>query len=171
MIKSFVAVVGLFAVIYGYTQNVDYFTNTFNIKPLFFRALTVGAVIGFFISRFYNKKGVDGIEKFQISAICMLACMGIFPLLAVWSNHFLSDKTVTNEPVIFKSEMPIRGSRIGIIKGKMPEIEGFYTYFTQESVENRIRSKQSLFHNIAVGTPVELPMRTGFWGYKFVEIR
>jgi hypothetical protein len=166
---SIVAVALFFGVIYGYAQETVYFSNTFDSRYLFFRGLAVGAVIGLAGFFYYKKLATDALERFQLGAFLILLGMIVFPFLAIWSNHFFAKSDPLSTRVVFQRDEPIRTGRFGISKGKLPEIDGFYTYFLKNSDADRIRSKQQLFRGVEQGSEVELPIKKGLWGFEFVE--
>ncbi len=169
-LKSIGAVALLFATLYGYTREVPYFSNTFDIRFLFFRGVVVGIVVGLAAFFYYKKTITDGLERFQIGAFLVLIGMFIFPYLFICSNRFFAEKDPLSVKVIFQRQEPIRTGRFGISKDKLPEIDGFYTYFLRNSEPDRVRSKQQLFRGIESGGEVELPIQKGFWGFEFVPL-
>jgi hypothetical protein len=168
-LKSIIAVALFFGVIYGYTHETTYFTNTFASRTLFFRGLVLGALVGLGVFFYYKHNATDALERFQLAASFVLLGMLVFPFLAIWTNHLFAEKHPLSTKVVFQREEPIRTGRFGISKGKLPEVDGFYTYFLKDSDSDRVRSKQQLFRGIALGTEVELPIKHGFWGFDFVE--
>lgn len=169
-LKSIGAVALLFATLYGYTREVPYFSNTFDIRFLFFRGVVVGIVVGLAAFFYYKKTITDGLERFQIGAFLVLIGMFIFPYLFICSNRFFAEKDPLSVKVIFQRQEPIRTGRFGISKDKLPEVDGFYTYFLRNSEPDRVRSKQQLFRGIESGGEVELPIQKGFWGFEFVPL-
>jgi hypothetical protein len=169
-LKSIAAVTLLFATLYGYTREVPYFSNTFDSRFLFFRGVAVGIVAGLAAFFYYRKTATDEIERFQLGAFFVLLGMFIFPYFFIATNHFLADKDPHSIKVIFQRQEPIRTGRFGISKDKLPEIDGFYTYFLKNSEPDRVRSKQQLFRGIESGGEVELPILKGFWGFEFVPL-
>ena len=177
-IKSIIAVAIFFGVIYGYAHETPYFTNTFASHTLFFRGLVLGALVGLGVFFYYKHAANDALERFQLAASFVLLGMLVFPFLAIWTNHLFVKNTpphvsgqTLSAQVVFQREEPIRTGRFGISKGKLPEVDGFYTYFLKDSKIDRVRSKQQLFRGIEVGTAVELPIKQGFWGFDFVETK
>lgn len=166
---SIVGVALFFGVIYGYAHESTYFSNTFGSNYLFFRGLGFGAVVGLVGFFCLQHNATDALERFQIGAFSLLLGAFVFPYLAIWSNHFFADKRPLSIKVIFQRNEPIRTGRFGIAKGKLPEIDGYYTYFLKKSAEDRVRSKQQLFRGIEQGSEVELPIKKGFWGFDFFE--
>ncbi len=169
-LKSIIGVALFFGLIYGYAHESTYFTNTLGSNYLFFRGLAVGVIVGLAGFFYFENKATDALERFQIGAFSVLLGMLIFPYIAIWSNHFFAEKRPLSITVVFQRNEPIRTGRFGISKGKLPEIDGFYTYFLKDSDGDRIRSKQQLFRGIELGTEVELPIKKGFWGFDFVNI-
>jgi hypothetical protein len=169
-LKSIIGVALFFGVIYGYTHEAPYFSNTFDSNYLLFRGAALGALVGLLGFFYLKSNATDALERFQIGAFSLLLGMFIFPYLAIWSNHFFADKGPLSIKVIFQRDEPIRTGRFGISKGKLPEIDGFYTYFLKNSDFDRVRSKQQLFRGVEQGSEVELPIKKGFWGFEFVEI-
>jgi hypothetical protein len=167
---SIVAVALFFGLIYGYAQETVYFSNTFDSRYLFFRGLAVGATIGLGVFFYYKKLATDTIERFQLGAFLMVIGMAVFPFLTIWSNHFFAKKDPLSIRVVFQRDEPIRTGRFGISKGKLPEVDGFYTYFLRKSTTDRVRSKQQLFRGMEEGSEVELPIKKGLWGFEFVEL-
>jgi hypothetical protein len=175
-LKSIIGVFLFFGVIYGYSQETLYFSNTFAMRTLFFRGLVWGAFVGLGVFFYYRKNADDALERFQLAAVFTFLGMLIFPFLTSWSNHFFAKETppdvsgqALSTRVSFQRDEPIRTGRFGISKGKLPEVDGFYTYFLKDGAIDRVRSKQQLFRGIELGTEVELPIKQGFWGFDFVE--
>jgi hypothetical protein len=168
-LKSIIGVLMFFGVIYGYSQETLYFSNTFAMRTLFFRGLVLGAFVGLGVFFFYRKAADDALERFQLAAVFTVLGMLVFPFLTIWSNHFFAKETPLSTRVSFQREEPIRTGRFGISKGKLPEVDGFYTYFLKDGYIDRVRSKQQLFRGIELGTEVELPIKQGFWGFDFVK--
>jgi hypothetical protein len=169
-LKSVIGVALFFGLIYGYAHESPYFSNTFDSNHLFFRGLGIGILVGL-IGFFYLKNNAtDALESFQIGAFSLLLGAFVFPFLAIFSNHFFAEKGPLSIKVNFERNEPIRTGRFGISKGKLPEIDGFYTYFLRNGDIDRVRSKQQLFRGVEQGSEVELPIKKGFWGFKFVEI-
>jgi hypothetical protein len=169
-LKSIIGVALFFGVIYGYAHESAYFSNTFDSTYLFFRALGLGAALGLVGYFFYKNAATDALERFQIGAILVVLGMFVLPFFAIWTNHFFAPKYPLSMPVVFQRDEAIRTGRFGISKGKLPEIDAFYTYFLRNSDIDRVRSKQQLFRGVASGTAVELPIKKGFWGFDFVDI-
>lgn len=169
-LKSIVAVALLFGVIYGYARESAYFSNTFDSRFLFFRGIAVGIIVGLAAFFYYRKTATDGLERFQLGAFFILIGMFIFPYILISSNHFFAKKDPLSIKVIFQRNEPIRTGRFGISKDKLPEIDGFYTYFLRNSELDRVRSKQQLFRGVESGGEVELPIQKGFWGFEFVSL-
>lgn len=170
ILKSILGVALLFGVIYGYAHEMLYFSNTFDGFYLFFRGAAVGAIIGLACFFYYKKAATDGLERFQLGALFVLLGMFVGPYLAMWSNHFFAKNDPLSINVIFQRDEPIRTSRTGISKGKLPEIEGFYTYFLKNNAPDRVRSKQQLFKGVESGGEVALPIQKGFWHFDFVVV-
>jgi hypothetical protein len=168
-IKSIIAVALFFGIIYGYAHETMYFTNTFASRTLFFRGLVLGALVGLGVFLYYKNNAADMLERFQLAAFFMLLGMLVFPFLAIWTNHLFAKDTPLSTRVFYQREEPIRTGRFGIFKGKLPGVDGFYTYFLKNSDIDRVRSKQQLFRGVALGMEVELPIKKGFWGFDFVE--
>ena len=170
IVKSIIAVALLFGVIYGYSLETLYFSNTFDSFYLFFRGAAIGAIVGLACFFYYRKTATDGLERFQLGAVFVLLGMFVGPYLAMWSNHFFAKKDPLSINVIFQRDESIRTSRMGVMRGKLPEIEGFYTYFLKNNTTDRVRSKQQLFKGVESGGEVALPIKKGFWGFDFVAI-
>jgi hypothetical protein len=167
---SIIGVALFFGVIYGYAHESPYFSNTFGSKSLFFRGLGIGVLVGL-IGFFYLKNNAtNALESFQIGAFSLFLGAFVFPFLAMFSNRLFAEKGPLSIKVIFQRDEPIRTGRFGISKGKLPEIDGFYTYFLRDGDIDRVRSKQQLFRGVEQGSEVELPVKKGFWGFEFVEI-
>jgi hypothetical protein len=169
-LKGIGAVALLFGVIYGYAHESTYFSNTFDIKHLFFRGTAIGVLVGLACFFYYKKTATDGLERFQLGAFFIVLGMFVFPYLMISTNHVFVKNDPLSIKVLFQRTEPIRTNRFGISKGKLPEPDGFYTYFLKNSESDRIRSKQELFRGIESGSEVELPIVKGFWGFQFVVL-
>ena len=171
-LKGILIVAAIFGVIFGYAHEVEWYSNTFGIKALIFRSLAVGGILGGIVGWFLRKKATDLEDRMPIFIGCIIVGLAVFPIKAIWLNHFFADQTPLSKKVIFERETPIRGSRFGIIKGfKMPAADGFYTYFLMDLEEQRVRSRQPIFPNVASGQTVELPLRQGLFGFQIVDLQ
>ncbi len=168
---SIIAVGLFFGVIYGYACETVYFTNTLNVFYLLSRAAVGGVLLGLIVFSFYKKNVDEGIERFQLGAFFALIGIVVLPYVAIFTNHFFAKSDPLSIKVIFQRDEAIRTGRFGISKGKLPEVDGVYTYFLKNLDLDRVRSKQPLFRGIESGTEVELPIKKGFWGYQFVDIK
>ncbi len=172
IVRSFL-VLGLFiGVILGYTLEIDYFSNTFDVRYLFFRAMGFGLVVAILAARHFVKTKTDELERMRFWASCILAGLAITPLLAVAINHRLaSSKKKETITVQYQGEKTIRLNRFGISKGSKLSADGFYTYFMKNGEQERVRSSEPLFRNIEEGTSVELTLQKGFLGFDFVDFQ
>ena len=169
-LKSVPVLLLIFGVIYGYSREVPYFSNTFGIQYLFFRALLLGAFVGGILGWFVSKKVTDESDRVPLFLLCLVACLAVFPLVVLKTNHALSKNTPLSIKVIFQKEEPLRTSRFGIAKNAVVPIDAFYLYFKKDSKTERIRSKTQSFRNVEAGQEIELPIKHGFWGFDFVDI-
>jgi hypothetical protein len=80
-LKSIIGVFLFFGVIYGYSQETLYFSNTFAMRTLFFRGLVWGAFVGLGVFFYYRKNADDALERFQLAAVFTFLGMLIFPFL------------------------------------------------------------------------------------------
>lgn len=161
----------LAALIVGYVKETHYFYATFEAHLLFNRAFFIGLVLGLVSGWFVAKnKATDSIERFQFLSIFVLLGSLVLPLLAMFSNHALAEKKIENLPVVFLKEDGRFVSRTGIVQGQPMEMDYYITYFLKDQAVEQIRSKMPLFAQIEENTPVELPIKKGFWGFTFVDI-
>ncbi len=172
-LKGIILLAVVAAIIYGYSVEVPYFTNTFGIRFLIFRAVLLGGFLGWFANRFvYRQKGDDMTDRIQIALFFIVPSMIIAPLLALFTNHILSKKTEVHfEKVVFLKEIPLKMARFGVNKDALKNVDAVYTYFIRSEKQERIRSKHLLFKDIQEGSEVELPIKKGFWGFEFVELK
>lgn len=172
VLKGVLTVIGLGCIIYGYTVEIPYFTNTFDVRYLFFRAAFVGGLVGWILNKVFNKNiENDAIDTFRDALTYTVLMVILMPLLAIFTNHALSKKADdTTEKVIFLKELPLKTSRFGMNKASVMSIDAYYTYFIKNDKEQRIRSKHQLFKGIESETEVKLPIKKGFWGFDFVTV-
>ncbi len=177
-LKSIFVLAILGGIILGYVHEVPYFSNTFEIKYLFFRCLLLGVAVGGIIGWILSKKADDKSDRAPIILFSLVAGMAIFPLLGISSNHILAKSTTLPEKsgfknsikVLFQKEEPLRTSRFGIAKNTTLTIDAFYLYFAKDGEIDRIRTKTQSFKHLEAGQEIELPIKHGFWGFTFVDI-
>ena len=169
-IKSTLVLLCIGGIVWGYTREVPYFSNTFNIQYLFFRALFAGALVGAAIGWFFSKKMADKSDRVPMFAVCLVACMAVVPLKALFTNHFFAKNTPLSTKVIFQKEEPLITSRFGIPKNTVIKPDAYYVFFLRNGKTERIRSKTSSFRTVGMGQEIELPIKKGFWGFDFVDI-
>ena len=166
-------VVGLvlfFGTIYGYALEIPYFGNTFNILHLVSRGAGAGGIVGLLFGFGFLKRGMDGIERFQAFALCVIAGALVGPLVANWVNHSFGGETRT-EKVGFVHESGLITNRFGMIKNQQKTIDFYYTEFIRDGERQRIRSNHPLFKGVEQGATIDLPTRKGYFGFDFVPIQ
>ncbi len=170
-LKSILVVVLLCGIILGYVHEVPYFSNTFDIRYLFFRFLLIGVLVGGILGWILSKNAEDKSDRAPIILFSLVACIAIFPLVGIASNHIFAKNVPLSIKVIFQKEEPLRTSRFGIAKNSTVTVDAFYVYFIKDNENDRIRSKTQSFRNIEAGQEIELPTKQGFWGFTFVDIQ
>ncbi|MBL7818055.1 MAG: hypothetical protein JNL70_23800 [Saprospiraceae bacterium] len=169
--KSVIVLLLLIAVVLGYVREVPYFSNTFDILYLFFRFLFVGVLVGICLGWFVSRKMQDASDRMPVFLLCLVPCMAVFPLLGILSNHILVAKDPLSIKVIFEKEEPLMTSRFGVRKNSIIQADAYYVYFTRNYKQDRVRCKNQSFRSIEKGQEIELPIKKGFWGFDFVEIK
>ncbi len=170
-IMAISVVVFLSLLIGGYIKEIHYFYVTFDVHLLFNRAFVIGALLGSLVGWVLAKRHAnEPNERFQWFSISFLLGSSALPLLAVFSNHALTTQKVENLPVVFLKEEGCATSRMSEINNEHTSINYYVTFFLKDQTVEQIRSKIKLFPNIEQNTPVDLPIKRGFWGFDFVEI-
>ncbi len=169
-INSALVLLCLGGIIGGYLHEVPYFSNTFDMSYLFFRALILGALAGAALGWFVIKKVTDTSDRVPIFILCVVGCMVIFPLKASFINHFFAKNAPFTIKVSFQKEEPLRTSRFGIARNGVITADAFYVHFIKDGKMERIRSKNQSFQTVEKGQEIELPIKKGFFGFEFVDI-
>lgn len=169
-IKSALVLLALGGIIGGYVHEVPYFSNTFDILYLFCRAAFLGALVGALIGWLVSKKMTDSSDRVPVFMLCLVAGLVIFPLKAIFINHYFAKNTPLSIKVIFEKEEPLRTSRFGIAQNSVITADAFYVYFIKEGNSERIRSRTQSFRTVEKGQEIELPVKKGFLGFDFVDI-
>jgi hypothetical protein len=177
-ISSVLVLLCLGGIIGGYSYEIPYFSNTFDMKYLFFRALILGAIVGIGLGWFFSKKMTDASDRVPIFMLCLVGCLVVFPLKASFINHFFakndplptSSGSAISTKVVFEKEEPLRTSRFGIAKNSVLTADAFYVHFIKDRKMDRIRSKTQNFRTVEKGQEIELPIKKGFFGFEFVDI-
>ena len=177
MIKGISIVILIFGTIFLYMKEVPYFTNTFEINYLFFRALGIGAILGAITGWSQAKKATDSLEKTQWFLICIIGLALVMPPIASFSNHAFASGEKNKLSVQFLNQKALKTNRFGVGRheraASSPDggADFFYTTFLLNNESQRVRSKGRLFpQEMASGTTVELPVQKGFWGFSFVSL-
>lgn len=172
IIKGFVLIFILGAIIVGYTFQLTHFANTFEVRYLVFRAAFMGIFIGWLAHRFSKKEAdVDMVDRVRNLLIYSFLGGVALPVLALYTNRaWASNAHLNNEKVIFLKETPLKTNRFGISKDGAMKADAYYTYFIRKDKEERIRSRYPLFKNVESGTEIEIPIQKGFWGFEFVKL-
>ncbi len=168
-LKSVFALLIIASIVYGYTLEVPYFSNTFKIQYLFFRALFLGALVGGLSGWFFSKKATDKEDRVPIFLLCLFAGLAIFPLLAIRLNHVLAKHPLLSIKAIFLKEEALRTSRVGIVRNSVVPVDAYYVYFKKDGETERIRCKTQSFRAVEAGQEIELPVKHGFFGFDFYE--
>ena len=170
-LKSILAVAVILGIILGYVREVPYFSNTFEIRFLFFRCALFGILMGILIGWLLSKNAEDKSDRLPIMMFSIVGGLAVFPLLGISTNHLLAKNDPLSIKIIFKKEEPLRTSRFGIAKNTTLTVDAFYLYFIKEGEAERIRTKTQSFRNVEPGQEIELPIKHGFWGFTFVDVR
>jgi hypothetical protein len=176
MIKIISTLVLIFGTIVLYVQETHFFSNTFEINHLFFRALALGAILGGIVGWTQTRKVTDSLEKIQLFLISMIGLALMLPAFASYTNHAFAGER-SNVTVQFLNHKALKTNRFGVgrheRKANQESImaDFYYTTFLKDNVSQRIRSHKMMFPpETASGTKVELPIRKGFWGYTFADV-
>jgi hypothetical protein len=181
-ITNMIKGIGIAALIFGtlflYVKEVPYFTNTFEINHLFFRALGFGAVIGAILGWLQARQSTDSLEKTQWFLICIVGLALAMPPLASFINHNFASSEKSKLSVQFLNQKALRTNRFGVGRHERAAavatadagVDFFYTTFLWKNESQRVRSPKRLFPiEMTSGTAVELPVQKGFFGFSFVE--
>jgi hypothetical protein len=178
MIKGISIVILLFGTIFLYVKEVPYFTNTFEINYLLFRALGIGAALGAIVGWMQAKKASDSLEKMQWFLICIIGLALAMPPVASFTNHLFASGEKSKLSVQFLNQKALKTNRFGVGRHERAATtpdggaDFFYTTFLLKNESQRVRSKGRLFPpEMASGTTVELPVQKGFWGFSFVTLK
>ncbi len=169
-LKSILVVAVLLGIILGYVREVPYFSNTFEIRYLFFRFALLGILIGILIGWLLTKNATDKSDRLPIMLFSIIGALAVFPLLGVNTNHSFAKNDPLSIQVIFQKEEPLRTSRFGVAKTTTLTVDAFYLYFVKAGEVDRIRTKTQSFRHVAPGQEIELPIKHGFWGFNFVDV-
>ena len=169
-LKSILVLAVLGGIVFGYVHEVPYFSNTFDMQFLFFRALGVGALIGALLGWYFSKNVADKSDRVPVFMLCLVTCMAILPLKASFINHFMAKNDPLSTKVVFQEEKALRTTRIGVVKGAKVTVDAFYVSFIRNGKLDRIRTQNASFKGIEKGQEIELSIKKGFLGFDFVEI-
>ncbi|MEY4936809.1 MAG: hypothetical protein RIS64_3168 [Bacteroidota bacterium] len=177
MIKGISIVILIFGTIFLYVKEVPYFTNTFEINYLLFRALGIGAALGAILGWRQAKNATDSLEKTQWFLICIVGLALAMPPIASFSNHAFASGEKNKLSVQFLNQKALKTNRFGVGRheraASTPDggADFVYTTFLLNNESQRVRSNGRLFpQEMAAGTHVELPVQKGFWGFSFVTL-
>jgi hypothetical protein len=169
-LKSALVLLCLGGIILGYVHEVPYFSNTFDIQYLFFRALFLGALVGVLLGWYFMRKMTDATDRIPVFLLCLVVCLVIFPLKVIFINHYFAKNTPLSIKVLFEKEEPLRTSRFGVAKNSLVTVDAFYVYFIKDGESDRIRSRTQSFRTVEKGQEIELPVKKGALGFDFVDI-
>ncbi len=169
-ISAGLVVLLVFIALVLFAFEVKHFSNTFQVNAMVQRALLLGGGVGLGISYWLtrNKPDMDLLPKFQLWVAVFIGCVLIMPLLASLTNRYLSFSGSELTPVELVKVEGIYSSRFGMPEGETPKADVYYVFMIKEGQLERIKSKTNPFPNSNEGDFVDLPIRSGFWGYDYV---
>jgi hypothetical protein len=156
----------IFMVVFLYTFEVKYFSNTFEIKSLISRSLMVGLLVGISVGFYFSKRFNDGLEKLKMFVFFIVISLLLFPLLGSLSNRLLSFSPKQKIEVELQSQEAYLQSRFGRIKTKNKK-DGVFLFFVKNQKIERVKTKEILFPDSQKGDRVYIVTKKGFWEYEY----
>ncbi|MBK6930141.1 MAG: hypothetical protein IPH12_04480 [Saprospirales bacterium] len=159
-----------FTLIWLYTREFRVFTNTIGIRGLVFASMAAGALAGAGIL-YALRHRLTPWERHLPEWCTILTFSIIFaPLLGSRLNR--TGSPVTFEPFTFVSEKPFLATGYGIIKGEKIKPSGYRLQVEKGDKLYRFQyKKQPYFPLTKPGETVLLPVRTGWLGFRVIELQ
>lgn len=159
---------GIIAVFLLYAFEYEYFNRTFYMRKLAIIAVILGAGMGTAVAWRLKKHASDQLERVQLFMACIFTGIILLPLLASLSNRLLSFRAPERISVEFVEEKPYFGSRFGTSSDRSVEPTYYRSFVYRQDDLLKIQTKNALFPEASRGDTVQLPVKTGLWGFEYV---
>ncbi|NNE30267.1 MAG: hypothetical protein HKN16_11560 [Saprospiraceae bacterium] len=165
--KIILGLVLFFVPIIGYSIQLPFFQNCFNLTRILGIYAIVGAAIGLALGIILLQKQEEDFHKLQIGIAGIVIGVLLFPLLFISLNRILPTSTseILKVPVVSVHE--VRQSRFGDL-GLDLEAEGYYIFVLVDEEVLRLHSESTKdVEEITEGAITELEFHRGILGLKW----
>jgi hypothetical protein len=153
-----------------YAFELPRFQNTFDARRMTLWSLAVGAVAGLVAGWLGQRKATSTEERIQAFMLLFLPWVVFAPLLCSLTNRWAGQQEARPCTVEFWQLESRISSRGGMLKGEKPEANQFFLYFVRDGQLERIQVPSAgRFRQNQRGDTIELPIRSGFWGYRWID--
>ena len=168
--RAALGTITVFGIMTIYVFEFAYLQNTFNVTTMVVGAMVIGFIIGLVIGQKKKKKYLDEDERRVVAVGYPVMLALLFPLMASLINRKLNFNPPQHEQVEFFRFEGYGGSRLGLIDGMEPGIDGYSIFFVRNRNIERIRSKEPHYENKVKGQMINIPVSKGILGFEYVEL-
>lgn len=169
-----IAVLGtviVFGVIIGYLTEFEYIDSTLGLAGLVLKSIAIAVVAGFITAYFTIKSPPNSIERTRNFLFVILAFLLVIPLIAIKSNRWFAEKSNHIEEFTFVSQKPVLSKPFGQLKFETLEPSFYLVALEQNSQNIQLKTDQKWISDAQKGSKVYLPVSTGFWRLKIVDVK
>lgn len=147
-----------------------HFDLLLNPKLLLVYALVLGLILGTILGKKFSEGIKETYEKVRIYVVLIMASIIFMPLFVSLTNRLLDFRTPEKKAVIFENAEAYISERYGVMEGETAKIAGYKIVLVMDQEILQLKSKKHPFPNAKKGDTVELTIKKGLLGIKYVKL-
>ena len=166
---AFIGVLAFIALLWRYTCEFDYFSNTIGLKPLLWGSVAVGMVSALAFL-YLQRTRFSPLSRHYPEILFIVVMTGLFsPLLGSWLNRLAGTKQL--KTFQFISEKAYYASGYGVLKGETIMPTGWVLTVNDNGTVRQFKYKTQAYYPISnPGDLISLPVVHGLFGVDVVAM-
>jgi len=160
---------GLFlGFIFLFSLELAQIRHTLNNMHLLLWMALAGFFIGAGLALWINTRVKDSYDRFRIGTASIILSMLLTPMIGHLINRTFTS-SVEKVTAEFIDVEPYISEPMGVLEGEEVQIDGYYVFLVHEGALIRVEHPTNPYPNATKGQMVDLPLRTGLFGYQIVS--
>jgi hypothetical protein len=169
-LTAFAGLLSSFGLIYLYVKEFPVFSNTIGVKSLIIGSFIVAAICATLLLFLLRKKLNPWQEHWMQIVFLVFPMLFFSPLIGSWLNR--SSGQNKGESFEFVSESPYIAEAYGVIKNQKLKPAGYMLIAKQQGKTYQFRYKSQAYYPLSKpGDDIVVPIKTGLFGVKMVDLR